>query len=68
MRAVLHAEWTKLRTVRGWVVALAFAAAAMVGLGLLTGGQGSCGRAGPQSECVLPVGPEGQNALAGFER
>ena len=66
MRAVLHAEWTKLRTVRGWVVALACAAAAVVGLGLLTGGQGSCGRDGPQSECVLPVGPEGQEVTDHF--
>ncbi|WP_433719971.1 ABC transporter permease subunit [Actinoplanes sp. CA-051413] len=66
MRAVLHAEWTKLRTVRGWVVALAVAAAAVVGLGLLTGGQGSCGRNGPQSECVLPVGPGGQEVTDHF--
>jgi hypothetical protein len=55
MRAALQAEWTKLRTVRGWVVALAVAALAVIGLGLLAGGQGSCGRA----ECELPVGPDG---------
>ena len=66
MRAVLHAEWTKLRTVRGWVVALACAAAAVVGLGLLTGGQGSCGRTGPQSACVLPIGPGGQEVADRF--
>ncbi|GAA3901479.1 ABC transporter permease subunit [Actinoplanes auranticolor] len=66
MRAALHAEWTKLRTVRGWVVALAVAAVAVVGLGLLAGGQGSCGRNGPQSECVLPVGPGGQEVTDSF--
>jgi ABC-type transport system involved in multi-copper enzyme maturation permease subunit len=63
---VLRAEWTKLRTVRGWVVALGVAAAAIVGMGLLAGGQGSCGRNGPQSECVLPVGPEGQEVSDAF--
>ena len=66
MRAALHAEWTKLRTVRGWVVALAVAAVAVVGFGLLTGGQGSCGRDGAQSECVLPVGPEGEEVTDSF--
>ena len=66
MRALLHAEWTKLRTVRGWVAALGCAVAAMVGLGLLTGGQGSCGRTGPQSGCVLPVGPDGQEVTDQF--
>jgi hypothetical protein len=59
MRAAVQAEWTKLRTVRGWVVALAVAAVAMIGLGLLAGGQGSCGRNGAGSECRLPVGPSG---------
>jgi hypothetical protein len=66
MRAALHAEWTKLRTVRGWVVALAMAAVTMIGLGLLTGGQGSCGRNGPGSGCELPVGPEGQEVTDEF--
>ena len=67
MRAALHAEWTKLRTVRGWVVALACAALAVVGLGLLlTGERGSCGREGPQSACVLPVGPGGEEVIDNF--
>jgi hypothetical protein len=66
MRAVLHAEWTKLRTVRGWLIALATAAVAVVGLGLLAGGQGSCGREGSQTECVLPVGPDGTEVADSF--
>jgi hypothetical protein len=66
MRAALHAEWTKLRTVRGWVVALAVAAAAVIGLGLLTGGQGSCDGSGSRPRCVLPVGPEGQEVRDDF--
>lgn len=56
----VRAEWTKFRTVRGWVVATAVAALAMVGLGLAPGVQGSCGQRGPGSECVLPVGPGGE--------
>lgn len=63
---LLHAEWTKFRTVRGWVVATAVAAAAIVGLGLLSGGQGSCGQNGPGSECVPPVGPGGQEVTDSF--
>jgi hypothetical protein len=57
---LLRAEWTKFRTVRGWVVAMAMAAAAIVGLGLMPGMQGSCGRHGPGSECVPLIGPDGQ--------
>jgi ABC-type transport system involved in multi-copper enzyme maturation permease subunit/regulation of enolase protein 1 (concanavalin A-like superfamily) len=63
MNAFLHllrAEWTKFRTVRGWVIGMLAGAAVIVGLGLLPGRQGSCGQHGPESECVLPVGPEGQ--------
>lgn len=60
MRSELRSEWTKLRTVRGWVVALAVAAALVVGFGLMPGRQGSCGMQGPGSECVLPTGPGGE--------
>jgi len=63
---LLHAEWTKFRTVRGWVIGMTAAAAVLVGLGLLSGGQGSCGKNGPGSECVLPVGPGGQEVTDRF--
>jgi ABC-type transport system involved in multi-copper enzyme maturation permease subunit len=63
---LLHAEWTKLRTVRGWIVALGFAAAVIVGLGVAPGAQGSCGKHGPESECVVPHGPEGQEVTDSF--
>lgn len=33
---LLHAEWTKLRTVRGWLIGFFVAAALIVGLGMLT--------------------------------
>jgi hypothetical protein len=63
---LVHAEWTKFRTVRGWVVAIAVAAATIVGLGVMPGYQGSCGRTGPQSECRLPVGPGGEEVTDSF--
>jgi ABC-type transport system involved in multi-copper enzyme maturation permease subunit len=63
---LLHAEWTKFRTVRGWVVAMLVGAAVIVGLGLGTSRQGSCGRSGPDSACTLPVGPDGQEVSDNF--
>ena len=41
---LVRAEWTKLRTVRGWVIGLVVAALVMAGIGLLTavGGSSSC--------------------------
>jgi ABC-type transport system involved in multi-copper enzyme maturation permease subunit/regulation of enolase protein 1 (concanavalin A-like superfamily) len=63
---LVHAEWTKFRTVRGWVIAMAVAAMAIIGLGLMPGQAGSCGRNGPGSECVLPVGPGGQEVTDSF--
>jgi ABC-type transport system involved in multi-copper enzyme maturation permease subunit len=47
----LRAEWTKFRTVRGWVIAMAAAAA-------LTAGVGLWAASGPQTGCQ-PVGPNG---------
>jgi ABC-type transport system involved in multi-copper enzyme maturation permease subunit len=63
---VLRAEFTKFRTVRGWVVATVAGAGAVMALGLLPGLQGSCGRQGPGSECVLPVGPGGEEVTDSF--
>jgi len=64
--ALLRAEWTKLRSVTGWVVGLVIGAAFIVGLGLFPGMQGSCGRHGPGSECVPTVGPDGGEVADGF--
>jgi ABC-type transport system involved in multi-copper enzyme maturation permease subunit len=61
MRDLLHAEWTKLRTVRGWVVGLMAAAAAMVAFGLAPGYQGTC-----DATCKLPVGPGGEEVTDTF--
>jgi ABC-type transport system involved in multi-copper enzyme maturation permease subunit len=56
---LLHSEWTKLRTVRGWMIALVIAAVVTVLFGLLTatGNAGSCGRG---SDCAPPTGPGGE--------
>ncbi|MGZ4443739.1 MAG: ABC transporter permease subunit [Nocardioidaceae bacterium] len=62
----LRAEWTKFRTVRGWVIGAVAAAGAIMALGLLPGLQGSCGTHGPASQCVLPVGPGGEEVTDRF--
>jgi hypothetical protein len=63
---LLHAEWTKFRTVRGWVAGTVAAAAVIIGLGLFPGYQGSCGKHGPDSVCAPPVGPDGQEVTDSF--
>jgi ABC-type transport system involved in multi-copper enzyme maturation permease subunit len=67
---LLHAEWTKFRTVRGWVIAMVIAAAATAGVGLwaASGPQSGCqpsgpnGPIGPPRPCAPtnPVGPGGE--------
>ncbi|MEV6969783.1 DUF1349 domain-containing protein [Hamadaea sp. NPDC051192] len=57
----LRAEWTKFRTVRGWVLAMIVASAAIVGLGIMPGMQGTCG-----ADCGLPVGPGGEEVTDAF--
>src|SRR6185437_7031923 len=49
--SVLRAEWTKFRTVRGWMIAVVFAAAVTAGVGLWAA-------SGPQKGCQ-PIGPNG---------
>src|SRR5207244_5872950 len=48
---LVHAEWTKFRTVRGWVIAMVIAAALTAAVGLYAA-------SGPQTGCQ-PVGPNG---------
>ncbi|GLW96503.1 ABC transporter permease subunit [Microtetraspora sp. NBRC 16547] len=58
---LLRAEWTKFRTVRGWVLGLAVAPLVIVTLGLVSasGSHTSCG--GPYDVCpAVPVGPGGE--------
>jgi ABC-type transport system involved in multi-copper enzyme maturation permease subunit len=73
---LLHAEWTKFRTVRGWVIAMVFAAAVTAGVGLwaASGPQNGCqpsgpnGPIGPPVACnpVNPVGPGGEAVSDSF--
>ncbi len=68
---LVHAEWTKLRTVRGWLIGLLVAAVLIIGLGVVTAaGQNSgqvchsvggrsapiCTHAGPQAPLTGPGG------------
>jgi ABC-type transport system involved in multi-copper enzyme maturation permease subunit/regulation of enolase protein 1 (concanavalin A-like superfamily) len=62
----VRAEWTKLRTVPGWVLALVVAGVAVIGLGLAPGMQGSCGTRGPGSECRPATGPGGEEISDSF--
>jgi regulation of enolase protein 1 (concanavalin A-like superfamily) len=58
---LVHAEWTKLRTVRGWVIGLGAAAVVTVLLGLLpSAGSSSHTSCGDGLECVAPEGPGGE--------
>ncbi|MEV1179418.1 hypothetical protein, partial [Nonomuraea sp. NPDC049784] len=59
---LLRAEWTKFRTVRGWMLGLALAALLIVGLGLLfaTGSRSSCSNGPIEVPCPAPLmGPGG---------
>ena len=72
---LLRSEWTKFRTVRGWMVGIAAAALVTVLIGLVAaaGSDGPCvgggaGSAGPDesSPCQPPVGPGGEAVHDGF--
>ncbi len=62
---LLRAEWTKFRTVRGWVIGVLVAALLIVGLGALTGANSECGiqmtPTSPSLACPAPpTGPGGE--------
>ena len=63
---LLHAEWTKLRSVRGWVVGLFLVGALLVGIGVLTasGSSASCGPVKCQN--TVTVGPTGVGVTDAF--
>ena len=62
---LLHAEWTKFRTVRGWVIGMLLAALATIGFGLAVASGIQCST-GPFSglpealACTEPLGPGGE--------
>jgi hypothetical protein len=57
----MRAEWTKFRTVRGFVIAMTAAAGVILGLGL-TPMSGTC----TETTCRQPVGPEGEEVRDSF--
>jgi ABC-type transport system involved in multi-copper enzyme maturation permease subunit len=69
---LVRAEWTKFRTVRGWVVGVIVAGLLVTGIGLL--GHSECGgQAGPNApvvtggpECSSPLGPGGEAVTDDF--
>jgi ABC-type transport system involved in multi-copper enzyme maturation permease subunit len=69
--AALHAEWTKFRTVRGWVIGMIITALVTVGIALLD--HSECGgQAGPGEApvvgygCAAPIGPGGEAVTDSF--
>jgi ABC-type transport system involved in multi-copper enzyme maturation permease subunit len=79
---LLHAEWTKFRTVRGWVIGMLVAALVVVALGLVTaggtssscqqtaapsqGGPGGPARSGTGCTLSFPSGPGGEPVSDSF--
>jgi ABC-type transport system involved in multi-copper enzyme maturation permease subunit len=71
---LLHAEWTKFRTVRGWMIAATAAALLILLAAVLTGAAshtGSCVGTSPASPCrilhsAVPVGPSGEAVVDSF--
>jgi ABC-type transport system involved in multi-copper enzyme maturation permease subunit len=72
---LLRAEWTKIRTVRGWIVGLVLAALLTVLIAVLTavGGQMLCSNSptgptlsGAACRTIPPLGPDGQPVSDSF--
>jgi ABC-type transport system involved in multi-copper enzyme maturation permease subunit len=66
---LLRAEWTKLRSVPGWLVGLAVVAVLTAGIGLLLSAGSVCSQPGPNggsAPCTSPVGPGGQHVADRF--
>ncbi|MEU8109262.1 ABC transporter permease subunit [Nonomuraea muscovyensis] len=56
----VHAEWTKFRTIRGWVAGLAVAALVTALLGLLSASSSHASCGPTDAACpAVPVGPDG---------
>jgi ABC-type transport system involved in multi-copper enzyme maturation permease subunit len=72
---LLHAEWTKFRTVRGWVIGMIVAVVVAAGIGLLAsaGSSSSCqhvgggpARSGAGCMPTFPLGPGGEPVTDSF--
>ncbi len=67
MIALLRSEWTKFRSVRGWMVGMILAPLVTIGFGALTGSASQCGYQYPLANgqivsggCSAPAGPGGE--------
>ena len=72
---LLHAEWTKFRTVRGWIIGLVIGLVVMAGLGLFTAGSASSScqasgggpvRSGAACGLGFALGPAGEPVSDSF--
>jgi ABC-type transport system involved in multi-copper enzyme maturation permease subunit len=64
---LLWSEWTKFRTVRGWVVAIVLAGLVMVGIDLISGGECGMQNGGSLTTgCPEPLGPGGEAVTDSF--
>ena len=68
---LLHAEWTKFRTVRGWVAGMIVAGLLIIAVNLIPGGE--CGGLEPGGQltlggpaCALTLGPGGEAVTDSF--
>ena len=57
---LLHAEWTKFRTVRGWVIAVIVAALVTLLLGVYTGARSQEGCVNGPCHYTIATGPGGE--------
>ena len=68
LTSLVRAEWTKFRTVRGWVIGMIVAALVTVLLGYVTaaGSHTGCGPSGGPCHFINPVGPGGEAVTDSF--
>ncbi len=66
-RSVLHAEWVKLHTVRGWIIALVLGAAATFALCYLVANGPTAGAISNGPRTVIPAGPGGAGVADTYE-
>ena len=66
---LLHAEWTKFRTVRGWLIGMLVAGLVIVGLAVLVGRNSQCSTqlpGQPARACTGVTGPGGEAVSDSF--
>ena len=68
---LLHSEWTKFRTVRGWVISMLLAGLLIIAVNFIPGGE--CGGMQPNGQispggpgCAVTLGPTGQAVTDSF--